>query len=103
MVGIHPADRKYFTFDLNGRLFQAAALPFGFNQSPHYFTQLVSVWTKWMRSANSADITKRVERARTARPFAKGTKPAPDSFARARDTTGGRVQRPRPQNDMVHR
>ncbi len=63
MVGIHPEDRKYFTFDIGGRLFQCAALPFGFSQSPHFFTQLVSVWVRWMRAADGDRIMRDVEAA----------------------------------------
>jgi hypothetical protein len=53
MLGIHPADRKFFTFDIQGELFQAAALPFGWNQLSYRFCEAVRVWVTWMRAPYS--------------------------------------------------
>ena len=33
-IPIHPDDRKYFTFSIGGKVFQFAALPFGWTLSP---------------------------------------------------------------------
>jgi hypothetical protein len=33
-IPIHPDDRKYFTFSIGGKVFQFAALPFGWTVSP---------------------------------------------------------------------
>ena len=40
-VPIHPDDRKYFTFFIGGKVFQFAALPFGWTQSPFVFTKVM--------------------------------------------------------------
>jgi hypothetical protein len=53
MLGIHPDDRKYFAFDIQGELFSCSALPFGWNQSSYAFCSAVRVWVAWMRAPAS--------------------------------------------------
>ena len=48
MLGIAPEDRKYFCFDIQGELFCAAALPFGWNYSSYAFCHTVGVWVAWI-------------------------------------------------------
>ena len=49
-IGIAPEDRKYFTFNLNGKLLQASALPFGWNASPYVFVKTMKVLVQTLRS-----------------------------------------------------
>ena len=49
-IGIAPEDRKYFTFNLNGRLLQASALPFGRNASPYIFVKTMKILVQALRS-----------------------------------------------------
>jgi hypothetical protein len=53
-IGIAPEDRKYFTFNLNGRLLQASALPFGWNASPYVFVKTMKVLVQTLRSPTGA-------------------------------------------------
>ena len=53
-IGIAPEDRKYFTFNLNGRLLQASALPFGWNASPYVFVKTMKVMVQALRSPTGA-------------------------------------------------
>jgi hypothetical protein len=50
-VPIHPADRKYLTFEVAGvGLFQCAALPFGLSASPFVFTKTMRAFVTGLRS-----------------------------------------------------
>ena len=49
-LSVRPEDRRYFTFELEGELFQCAALPFGWCNSPFYFTKLMRVFVQHLRS-----------------------------------------------------
>jgi hypothetical protein len=49
-VGVAPEDRKYMTFNLQGRLFSCSAVPFGWNQSAYVFCETIKVWIAWMRA-----------------------------------------------------
>jgi hypothetical protein len=49
-VGVAPEDRKYMTFNIQGTYYQAAAVPFGWNQSAYVFCETVRVWVAWMRA-----------------------------------------------------
>ena len=49
-VGVHPDDRKFMTFNMNGTFYQCAAVPFGWNQSAFVFCETVRVWVQWMRA-----------------------------------------------------
>ena len=49
-IGIAPEDRKYFTFNLNGRLLQCSALPFGWNASPYVFVKTMKTLVQTLRS-----------------------------------------------------
>jgi len=49
-VPIHPAFRKYFTFEVLGNYYHAAALPFGWSLSPLVFTKIMRVPAARLRS-----------------------------------------------------
>ena len=49
-LSIRPQDRRYVTFELEGELFQCAALPFGWCNSPYYFTKLMRVFVQHIRA-----------------------------------------------------
>jgi hypothetical protein len=49
-IAIAPAYRRFFTFDVLGQLYQAAALPFGWSLSPHVFTKTMRVPAARLRS-----------------------------------------------------
>ena len=49
-LSIRPADRKFFTFELNGSLYQCAGLPFGWSNSPYYFTKFTRPLVSQLRS-----------------------------------------------------
>ena len=50
-VGIHPRDRKYFTFVVAGvGTFQYCALNFGWNASPHVFVKVMRTLVRVLRS-----------------------------------------------------
>jgi hypothetical protein len=40
-IPIHPDDRKYFTFSIGGKVFQFAALPFGWTLNPFVFAKVM--------------------------------------------------------------
>jgi hypothetical protein len=40
-IPIHPDDRECFTFSIGGKVFQFAALPFGWTLSPFVFTKVI--------------------------------------------------------------
>jgi hypothetical protein len=71
-VGIHPDDRNFMCFDINGQLFRCAAVPFGWSQSAYVFCETVRVWVTWMRAPLLVDTTAGAEAAgaavRPARP-----------------------------------
>ena len=54
-IGIAPEDRKYFTFNLNGRLLQASALPFGWNASPYVFVKTMKTLVQSLRSPSAVE------------------------------------------------
>jgi hypothetical protein len=47
-------DRKYLTFELQGRLYRAAVLPFGLSSSPAVFCKIMQVLTRLLRSPETA-------------------------------------------------
>ncbi len=49
-IPIHPAERRYFSFYVLGRLFRAAALPFGWTSAPWVFTKVMRVAAAALRS-----------------------------------------------------
>jgi hypothetical protein len=49
MIPIHPDHRKYLTFEIDGRVLQCAALPFGSCQSPLVFTKVMRVFVRFLR------------------------------------------------------
>ena len=49
-LAIRPEHRRYFTFEVDGELFQCAALPFGWCNSPYYFTKLMRAVVQHLRS-----------------------------------------------------
>ena len=49
-LSIRPEDRRYMTFELEGELFQCAGLPFGWCNSPYYFTKLMRVFVQHVRA-----------------------------------------------------
>ena len=49
-LSIRPEDRRYVTFELGGELFQCAALPFGWCNSPYFFTKLMRVFVQHIRA-----------------------------------------------------
>lgn len=49
-VSVHPEHRKYMTFRLNGKLYSASALPFGWNGSPATFCRIMRVLTRLLRA-----------------------------------------------------
>ena len=53
-IGIAPEDRKYFTFNLNGKLLQASALPFGWNASPYVFVKTMKTLVQTLRAPTGA-------------------------------------------------
>jgi mRNA-degrading endonuclease HigB of HigAB toxin-antitoxin module len=65
-VGIHPEDRHYMTFDIQGQLFRCAAVPFGWSQSAYVFCETVRVWITWMRAPLLVDTPEGAEAAGAA-------------------------------------
>ena len=49
-VGVHQSHRKFLTFQIDGRIFQCAALPFGWTGSPLTFTKIMRALVKHLRS-----------------------------------------------------
>ena len=49
-LAIRPEHRHFFTFEVDGELFQCAALPFGWCNSPYYFTKLMRAVVQHLRS-----------------------------------------------------
>ena len=55
-IPIHPDDRKYFTFSIGGKVFQFAALPFGWTLSPFVFTKVMRPVVRFFRSHNGVGL-----------------------------------------------
>jgi len=55
-IPIHPDDRKYFTFSIGGKVFQFAALPFGWTLSPYVFTKVMRPVVRFFRSHNGVGL-----------------------------------------------
>ena len=49
-LNIRPEDRRCVTFELQGEVFQCAALPFGWCNSPFYFSKLMRVFVQHIRA-----------------------------------------------------
>lgn len=52
-VSVAPAHRCYFTFRLQGQLYQHAVLPFGWSGSPAVFCRVMTVLTRLLRSPSA--------------------------------------------------
>lgn len=47
---IHESFRKFFQFCVNGTYYEALTLPFGWNQSPHFFVALANIFFNWLKN-----------------------------------------------------
>ena len=63
-IPIAQEDRKYLTFEIDGQLWQCAALPFGWSVSPWIFTKTMRVVVKFFRSHVGSDLDKDKPRTR---------------------------------------
>jgi hypothetical protein len=62
-VGIAPEDRKYFTVNIGGRLYQLAGLPMGWSLSPYVFHHFCDVFVRHFRSPGSCpDVSTYIRR-----------------------------------------
>lgn len=50
-LSIHPDDRKFFTFCVEGEYLQCSALPFGWNNAPAIFTKFMRPVVRFLRSS----------------------------------------------------
>ena len=41
---------RYFGFHVDKEFFWAKTLPFGWNQSPHYFVHLFNIFVRWLKA-----------------------------------------------------
>jgi hypothetical protein len=87
LLGIHPADRTYFAFDIQGELFCCSALPFGWNYSAYAFSSAVRVWVAWMRAPLSVAVPLPDARPSAAEPYLPPHRRPPDAV-RARALPG---------------
>jgi hypothetical protein len=55
-ISIHLDDRKYFTISIGGKVFQFAALPFGWTLSPFVFTKVMCLVVRFFRSHNGVGL-----------------------------------------------
>ena len=53
-IGIHSQHMKYMTFDIAGRLYSCASLPFGWSGSPAVFVKVMKVLTQALRAPDLA-------------------------------------------------
>jgi hypothetical protein len=51
-IPVHKHHRKYLTFQIDGRIFQCAAIPFGWTGSPLTFTKVMRAFVRYLRSNN---------------------------------------------------
>jgi hypothetical protein len=69
-IPIHPrtTGTKYFTFSIGGKVFQFAALPFGWTLSPFVFTKVMRPLVRFFRSHNGVGLlpSEAISRLRTA-------------------------------------
>lgn len=89
-VGIAPEDRKYFTVNIRGTLYQLAGLPMGWSLSPYVFHQFCHTFVRHFRSPEQAPkstSSRRVRSTTTTRARPRGRKkgvrllPFVDDFA----------------------
>ena len=65
-VALHPEDRKFFTVEVDGELFQFVGLPMGWNLSPYIFVKTMRTLVQEMRSPD-APLTSTIRRGRKRR------------------------------------
>lgn len=53
-LGIAPEDRKYFTVNIRGKLFQLAGLPMGWTLSPYIFHHFCDAFVRFFRTPTAA-------------------------------------------------
>ena len=69
-VGIHLADRDYFTVNIRGQLYRLACLPMGWNASPYVFCTLMKPVVRYLRSPHNLQNGQK----RPSRHFLRGNK-----------------------------
>lgn len=52
-IQIHPDDRKYFSVEVDGQIYQFSGLPMGWNLSPHIFVKTMRTLVQILRSPDA--------------------------------------------------
>ena len=67
-VGVHEDDRKFFTVNVRGQLYQLAGLPMGWNASPYVFCRLMHTVLRHLRCPTHTHVSgKKVTRRKVNR------------------------------------